>query len=42
MKHAELAAARIDVSAVIFPFHAPRGEFRVTDRGRYALWSTHP
>ncbi len=40
-KHAELAAAGIEVSEVTYPFYAPRGEFRVTDPDGYALEMTH-
>ena len=40
-KHAELAAAGIEVSEVTYPFYAPRGEFRVTDPDGYALMITH-
>lgn len=40
-KHAELAAAGVDVSEIRTEFYAPRGEFRVVDPDGYTLMITH-
>jgi uncharacterized glyoxalase superfamily protein PhnB len=40
-KHAELAAAGLEVGAIASPFYAPRGEFRMTDPDGYVLMITH-
>jgi hypothetical protein len=40
-KHAELAAAGLDVGAITFPFYSQRGEFRMTDPDGYVLMITH-
>ena len=37
----QLLEARIECSAVTYPFYAPKGEFRVTDPDGYALMITH-
>jgi catechol 2,3-dioxygenase-like lactoylglutathione lyase family enzyme len=40
-KHAELAAAGVDVQPITYAFYAPRGEFRVADPDGYGLMITH-
>ncbi|HYW31848.1 MAG TPA: VOC family protein [Gemmatimonas sp.] len=39
--HAALAAAGVEVGPILFPQHAPRGEFRVVDEDGYAIQITH-
>lgn len=40
-KHAELAAAGVEVQPIAHAFYAPRGEFRVLDPDGYVLMITH-
>ena len=39
--HAELTAAGLDVGPMLFPPHAPRGEFRMIDPDGYVVQITH-
>lgn len=41
VKHAELAAAGLEVSPITTPFWAPRGEFRLADPDGYGLMIMH-
>ena len=40
-KHAELAAAGVDVGPIGTPFYSPRGEFRMADPDGYVIMLSH-
>ena len=40
-KREELVAANIKASPMAFPFHSPRGEFRIEDPDGYVIMMTH-